>query len=153
MKCSQCGCQDLIPVDFPQKTNLEEVDCGLAGYSSAYVLKNKINCDSFICINCGHFEFFNLGLAEQIKHDRKLKKEIQENINKVENEIMLLNNKAFDIQEQIGKLKSETLNLDITLRRNNELQVQISNLKKELAALNKTINEKKKLINNLKVKK
>ena len=71
MKCSQCGCEDLVEVEFPQEVRLIEVDSGLAGYSSGYNLKNKINCSTYICLNCGHYEFFNKKLAEQIKNGRK----------------------------------------------------------------------------------
>ena len=74
MKCSQCGCEDLAKVDFPQKTKLVEIECGLRGYSASYDFQQKTNCDTYICLNCGHYEFFNLKAANQIKRDRETKK-------------------------------------------------------------------------------
>lgn len=71
MKCSQCGCTDLLEVKFPQETNLILTEVGLAGESNFYGIDNQVNCKSYICLNCGHYEFFNLELAKQIKSDKK----------------------------------------------------------------------------------
>ena len=69
MKCTQCGCNNLVKVDFPYETGLIEDVVGLSGYTAQYSIINKADCNSYICTNCGHFEFFNLKLAEKIKHD------------------------------------------------------------------------------------
>ena len=71
MKCSQCGGEKLAKVKFPHEVELMETVVGLAGYSACYDLNNEVHCNTYICLNCGHFEFFNLKLAEQIKQDKK----------------------------------------------------------------------------------
>ena len=149
MKCSQCGCADLVEVEFPQEAELIQTRVGLVGYSSFYDIENNVYCNSYICVNCGHFEFFNLELAEQIKLDRKERESAKQNINKIQNEIIELNDKISNIEKEIEKLKSESLDLDITVRRSNEIQTTISNYENDIKILNKAISEKKKEITKL----
>ena len=100
MKCSQCGCEDLVEVDFPQEVRLIEVDSGLAGYSSGYSLKNKVNCNTYICANCGHYEFFNKKLIEQIKNDKKAQVKVKDRTKKI-----------YIIHQEINDPKQQTDNL------------------------------------------
>ena len=149
MKCSQCGCTDLVEVKFPQETSLILTAVGLAGETNAYDIKNQVYCNSFICLNCGHFEFFNLSLAEQIKCDIKIKEEAKENINKIENEIHELWENISSKLEEKEKLEIESKNLDITLRRYNEVQEQLSSIENDIENLNKAIKEKEDKIKKL----
>lgn len=149
MKCSQCGCADLVKVKFPQETSLILTAVGLAGETNAYDIKNQVYCNSFICLNCGHFEFFNLSLAEQIKCDKKIKEEVKENINKIENEIHELWENISSKLEEKEKLEIESKDLDITLRRYNEVQEQLSSIENDIENSNKAINEKEYKIKKL----
>ena len=144
MKCSQCGCNDLVEVDFPHKIDLKEVGVGLAGYSSSYSIEEELDCNSYVCVNCGHFEFFNLKLAEQIKKDRLLKEKTKNDIDKIKKEIDELNNKISSSDLNIKELKKESLNLDITVRRSHEIQDAILSKKEEIKKTKKIINEKNK---------
>ena len=146
MKCSQCGCTDLVEVKFPQEVSLILTAVGLSGETNAYDIKNKVNCKSFICVNCGHFEFFNLSLAEQIKHDIKKREEANENLNKIKNEITELSENISNKYSEMQKLETESLNLDISVRRYNEIQSLISNIKIDIMTINQTIKEKEKEI-------
>lgn len=146
MKCSQCGCTDLVEVKFPQEVSLILTAVGLSGETNAYDIKNKVNCKSFICVNCGHFEFFNLSLAEQIKHDIKKREEANENLNKIKNKITELSENISNKYSEMQKLETESLNLDISVRRYNEIQSLISNIKKDIMTINQTIKEKEKEI-------
>lgn len=146
MKCSQCGCTDLVEVKFPQEVSLILTAVGLSGETNAYDIKNKVNCKSFICVNCGHFEFFNLSLAEQIKHDIKKREEANENLNKIKNEITELSENISNKYSEMQKLETESLNLDISVRRYNEIQSLILNIKKDIMTINQTIKEKEKEI-------
>ncbi len=146
MKCSQCGCTDLVEVKFPQEVSLILTAVGLSGETNAYDIKNKVNCKSFICVNCGHFEFFNLSLAEQIKHDIKKREEANENINKIKNKITELSENISNKYSEMQKLETESLNLDISVKRYNEIQSLISNIKKDIMTINQTIKEKEKEI-------
>ena len=146
MKCSQCGCTDLVEVKFPQEVSLILTAVGQSGETNAYDIKNKVNCKSFICVNCGHFEFFNLSLAEQIKHDIKKREEANENINKIKNKITELSENISNKYSEMQKLETESLNLDISVKRYNEIQSLISNIKKDIMTINQTIKEKEKEI-------
>ncbi|HIY99817.1 MAG TPA: hypothetical protein H9676_03850 [Firmicutes bacterium] len=150
MKCSQCGCADLVEVEFPQKTSLILTSVGIAGESNFYEIENRVDCNSYICLNCGHFEFFSSMMAEQIKTERKVREEVEANINRIQNEIIELRNNSSDKYKEIDKLKLEAQDLDITLRRNNEIQVLISNLENDIININKIIVKKKQEIIDLK---
>lgn len=152
MKCSQCGCNDLVEVEFPQETTLIECERGLVGYSSSYDIESEVYCKTYICVNCGHFEFFDLELAEQIKNDRKEKAEAKEYIIRVEKEIVDLSNQVSDIQKEKEKLINESQDLDITIRKSNEIKMSIKDLENEIITLHKTIKEKEKEVAELKNK-
>lgn len=125
-------------------------EIGLAGYTNDYDIKNRVYCNSFICLNCGHFEFFNLSLAEQIKCDIKIKEEAKENINKIENEISELRKIISNKLNEKEKLEIESQNLDITLRRNNEIHSQIAEIKNYIKNIDKAIKDKEEDIIKLK---
>ena len=150
MQCTQCGCVDLIKVKFPYNTSLILTDVGLYGETNVYDIKNKENCKSFICLNCGHFEFFNLSMAKQLRLDIKKKEEVEENINKLNNELTELVKTISDKQAEIKKLDEESLNLDISVRRYNEIRSLIADIKNDITNINKLIKEKEKEITKLK---
>ena len=89
-------------------------------------------------------------MAEQIKTERKVREEVEANINRIQNEIIELRNNSSDKYKEIDKLKLEAQDLDITLRRNNEIQVLISNLENDIININKIIVKKKQEIIDLK---
>lgn len=66
IKCTQCGCEDLEEVGFPYEVELDTVAVGLVGESFQYALQNDVYASTYICTKCGHFEFFNPKLAEQV---------------------------------------------------------------------------------------
>ena len=59
MQCTQCGCNDLEEVDFPYESELVTTAIGLVGESFQYDLDARVYAKTFICTQCGHFEFFN----------------------------------------------------------------------------------------------
>lgn len=68
IKCTQCGSDDLKETGFPYEVNLVMTECGIAGESSFYALDKKALTKTYICTQCGHFEFFSKELANSIKN-------------------------------------------------------------------------------------
>ncbi len=151
MKCTQCGCTDLEEVDFPYQAKLIMTACGLAGESNDYDLDEESSATTYICTNCGHFEFFNQDLANKILKKRTKKLEILSEINKLDNDISKNKEKIEDLANQIEDISNQLQNLDITIRKQNELKIILEELAKKLnalKALDHSLQKEKKYLQN-----
>jgi|GEM_PF-5051093 len=130
MKCSQCGNEKLIKTVIPMKVSSD-------GY--LYDLFPK-DIDAYLCTNCGHYEFFSMkkvkdyeNLVSQIEEKRvqlkDLEKELSVYIKNIE-KLEQLNSEIIEIENQLK-------NLDITIRKQQELKTELSvlNTKKEILEL------------------
>ena len=63
IKCTQCGCTDLVKTFWPHEYELECVHEGLSPEASLYAMNETEYAEVYICTQCGHFEFFNKKLA------------------------------------------------------------------------------------------
>ena len=88
IKCTNCGCKDLEEVDFPYEAKLIQTAIGIAGESSAYDLEEEFYTTTYICTECGHFEFFNPELAKLILEERKKNAKIENEITEIDNQIL-----------------------------------------------------------------
>ncbi len=80
----------------------------------------------------------------------KKKEEVEENINKLNNELTELGKTISDKQAEIKKLDEESLNLDISVRRYNEIRSLTADIKDDITNINKLIKEKEREITKLK---
>ena len=177
MKCTQCGCTDLNEVNFPMEVGFNndgyenvKIDNPYRPYEQKFVrrepilrqtqydgdggavtfeLENQYFCKTYICTQCGHFEFFNKKLAEQILANRQATEEISKKISDVDKQIEKLNDKNFKCENEILHCNEELKNLDITVRRSNELQEKIKSLQNEIKEVKKEIGQKQTEKSNL----
>lgn len=143
IKCTQCGCEDLEEVGFPYEVELDTVAVGLVGESFQYALQNDVYASTYICTKCGHFEFFNLKLAEQVLKDREKNAKIQQEIGNLDKNILENNNKIGEIEQQINSITIQLKNIDITIRQSNELKENKQKLINTVESLKK---DNKKLL-------
>ena len=135
MKCTQCGCNDLEEVDFPYESKLITTDIGLVGESFQYDLDASVYAKTYICTRCGHFEFFNLELAELVLEEREKCAKIQKEIDNFDKQILDKNNEIKNVEEQINSIKEQLRDIDITIRQSNELKAKQQELYNKLKAL------------------
>ena len=98
MKCTQCGSNDLISTTC--------LPLRLSGDAYLEVFKDNI----YICKECGHLEFFNRYYIEKLNQEEQKNKEINDEKNKIMEEIARLKNLPFDekyYQEKLKELKDE----------------------------------------------
>ena len=152
MKCSQCGCEDLEKVNFPYKAILDEVATGISGESSFYDLREKTTADTYICTNCGHFEFFNSKLAKSVLEKRAKNAKTQGEIDVLNKKISDKNNEIKNFKNQISLIKKQLENIDITIRQSNEFKTKQQELVKKLKLLEKEFQQLEKQKSSLKKK-
>ena len=103
MKCSNCGSDNLKEVNM-------DVLLGISGDASL-----RSRGDTFICLECGHIDFFNTAYVEDIKIKLKKKQEIENQINEKNKRISELENQKFDpapFIKRIKKLQEEIKTLE-----------------------------------------
>ena len=149
IKCSQCGCNDLEEVDFPYEAKLDEVATGIAGESYVYKLHENVYTRSYICTNCGHFEFFNPELAKLVLQERDKRVTIQKKIDNLDKQILEKTNERKKVEQQNKSIEEQLKNIDITIRQSNELKAKQQELSVKLKALEADIKELVKQKNNL----
>ena len=67
-----------------------------------------------ICLDCGHFEFFDLAFVNEYKRRQAQNQEARKRISEIDNEIKALREKQFDptpFKEKIAKLEAEIATL------------------------------------------
>lgn len=139
IKCSQCGCTDLEKVDFPYEAILHKVQTGLTGYSFIYDLEENIYTDTYICTQCGHFEFFNSEVAKDVLKKRAKIEEIQEEINDLDRQISSKNNEIEKFNQQINLIAEQLKSIDITIRQSGELKSKQQELSQNLKLLEQEV--------------
>ena len=139
IKCSQCGCTDLEKVDFPYEAILREVGIGIVGESFIYDLDEHIYTDSYICTQCGHFEFFNSQIAEDVLKKRAKIEKIQKEINDLDKQISNKNNEIKKFEQQINLITEQLKSIDITIRQSIELKSKQQELTQNLKLLEQEV--------------
>lgn len=140
MKCSNCGSEDLMETSFPMDFVFTEGGV------------RQVNFKTYICIHCGHYEFFSKEVADRLKNAFNYVKGLCEEETKVTNEIFDISK---DYERKLSELNSikeslmkDASNLDITVREKNELDNKILSLNEEISIINKEFNEKLNKLNN-----
>ena len=129
MKCTQCGCENLIPVEISDYMDL-------SGEANLYI--NKF-LKIYNCCDCGHLEFFDNSRNEKMKAKLEIEK-------KYDNELSVLAQKQDELEKELKQLADELSSisvksgdLDITIRQQAELNIQANKIRSQI----KDISEKK----------
>lgn len=138
IKCTNCGCKDLEEVDFPYEAKLIQTAIGIAGESSEYDLEEEFYTTTYICTECGHFEFFNPELAKLILEERKKNAIIENEITEIDNQILTNEKELQHIEEEIALTVNQMQDLDITIRQCDELKEKKKELENKIKTLNKS---------------
>lgn len=135
MKCTQCGCEDLEDVNFPYQAKLIMTKCGIVGEATFYDLKEEFYTKSYICIKCGHFEFFNTELVKVILEKRSKEARKRARIKEIESQILKNETAIKTYKENLSIVLEQLNDLDITIRQSNELKLRKAELNEKINAL------------------
>lgn len=140
MKCSNCGSDEFVETPFPIDFVLTEGKV------------KSVNLKTYICLNCGHYEFFCKEVADELKNAYINIKDLCEEENRLTNEILNLSNefekKLNGLNEKKIELVKKAMNLDLTIREKNRLDDEINVLDKEINLANKCLNHKVAVLKN-----
>ena len=103
-KCSNCGSKNLISANDKYKP------FGISGDANL-----NIYCDVYLCIECGHYEFFSESDALNYKREQESKNSIVKEIEQLNEKILDLQNKEFDpkpFENKIKQLENEINTLE-----------------------------------------
>lgn len=134
MKCSNCGSDEFVETPFPIDFVLTEGKV------------TSVNLKTYICLNCGHYEFFCKEVADELKNAYINIKDLCEEQSKITKEILNVNNefdkKISRLNDNKIELVKKAMNLDLTIREKNKLDEEIDVLNKEIKLANKCLNQK-----------
>lgn len=134
MKCSNCGSDEFVETPFPIDFVFTEGKV------------TSVNLKTYICLNCGHYEFFCKEVADELKNAYINIKDLCEEQSKITKEILNVNNefdkKISGLNDNKIELVKKAMNLDLTIREKNKLDEEIDVLNKEIKLANKCLNQK-----------
>lgn len=125
MKCTQCGCEKLKPIQLQSLIKVE------------YLEKSKL-LKIYICRDCGHLEFF-YDFNEKLAKEKKI-------IAKAKDKLALISKKQKPLLQQQEEIKEtferykdelnavevESTSLDITIRQQQELKKQAEEIREKM---------------------
>lgn len=144
MKCTQCDCENLTPINL--KSLLD-----VSGDASMY---NSKSLKIYVCRNCGHLEFFDNGFNEKFAEEAEVNKKYEQEINVlVQKQEEIKNGELKQLQEDLACAESQLKSLDITIRQQQELTQKAENLGKKIKELTIEVYKLEKEVKELESKK
>ncbi|MFQ6749542.1 MAG: hypothetical protein ACLRFR_01705 [Clostridia bacterium] len=119
MKCSQCGNKNLKKTKFPAY-----VDASMDANAKFYC-----SLDSYICLNCGHYEFFSTKTIERYTSKNEEIKKIERMVFEVTKILTDIDNGLEKIKNELQELETESKNKDITIRQHEEILAKMKETK------------------------
>lgn len=121
MKCTQCGCKKLIKSWVPFSVN------GDAKLEFTQTLK------VYVCSECGHLEWFVPSIVDDYKNKvSQLESSIVQS-NKAKEQLLNLENMMSQYDRDVKSVEKELKSLDITVRRQRELQSKLQSLRLKIS--------------------
>ena len=121
MKCTQCGNNELKKTNPPYEI-----------YGDAYF---KSVADTYICLNCGHYEIFDTKKIEEFKSTCEEIEKFERMIFELDKIIADLDKEKEKLNQELRQLEEESKNKDITMRQHEQILLKI----KEKKDINKLI--------------
>ena len=121
MKCSQCGNKNLKKTKFPAYVNAS-IDANAEFHCSL---------DSYICLNCGHYEFFSTKTIEIYTAKNEELEKIKRMMVEVTKILTDIDNGLEKIKNELEELETESKNKDITIRQHEDIMVKIKETKEK----------------------
>ena len=133
MKCTSCGNTNLLKTHFP-----------LHSYGDGGAkLSEEVNV--YLCLECGHYEFFSEAAINKYKVTVSIIKDIEQKIANLHCDLENLQNSTTteNIQKEIKTINEQLKSLDITIRQQQELKAKHSELTRQLQDIPNNISSKK----------
>ena len=144
MKCTQCGCENLISI------NIES----LISISGDAYMRNSESLKVYACRNCGHLEFFDNGLNEKLAEESEIEKKYEKELTAlVQQQEEMKNGALKQLQEELTCVESQLKSLDITIRQQQELTQKAEALKVKIKQISIEIYKIEKEIKTVESKK
>lgn len=139
MKCTFCGKENLVKTSFPMDSY---------GDGGSSVSKDV---DVYLCLDCGHFEFFSTSKANKYYEDASLIRNTETEIKNLYRELEELQNPLTiqKINDEIKMVEKQLKSLDITIRQQQKLKNTLSELKRNLGSIPQKIDRIKGKIRQL----
>ena len=134
MKCSNCGNNNL------KKVSMEKQFCDVWGDASLRPV-----AETFICLDCGHLEFFNCQYASDYKAKQKTNEEINQKIEETKSQIKKLKETKFDttiFEKETERLEKEIKTLESMGISGKEIRYRKDGIKENKEILEKKIDPK-----------
>jgi chromosome segregation ATPase len=130
MKCTQCDCENLIPIRLKS----------LIDVSSDALMYNSESLKVYACRNCGHLEFFDNGLNEKLAKESEIEKQYAKELTAlVQQQVEMKNGELKQLQEELACVESQLKSLDITVRQQQELKQKAEDLKAKIQQISNEI--------------
>lgn len=107
--------------------------------------------DVYLCLDCGHFEFFSTKKANKYYEDATWIRDTENEIKTLYHELEELQNPLTvqKINDEIKMVETQLKSLDITIRQQQELKNSLSELKRKLQLIPGKISQIKEKIRSL----
>ena len=118
------------------------------GDGGAFVSKDV---DVYLCLDCGHFEFFSTSKANKYYEDASLIHNTEDEIKNLYRELEELQNPLTTqkINDEIEMVEAQLKSLDITVRQQQELKNTLLELRRKLESIPQKIDRIKNSIRTL----
>ena len=138
MKCTSCGNINLVKTHFPMTSSDGEAS-----------VSNMV--DVYLCLDCGHYEFFSTKHVDKYHNVAKRICDKESKLDSLKRELSELENplNTQKLNEEIKSIESQLTSLDITIRQQQELKNKLYDAKHKLSNIAEQIPQIKREIENL----
>lgn len=120
MKCSQCGNDKLVKSFIP----MEAWGDGSSEISKEYV-------DVYLCVKCGHYELFSMKKVYEYEKISSAIDELEKELPPLKQKLLEYRNDEKSINNKVSELEDALKSIDITIRQQQELKIELNAVKQK----------------------